>query len=307
MFFLFSNHKTHHNQKSKRYSSKQIMFAIWCSMSSLWASAYTNGTYNSFIQQVGYCKMQSYDTVSRSTSHSVPMFMDGRVLFGVGISDVDMKETPYQLCGMCIEITHVHHFYEWNFELTHWNESASPVHSPFVAMVFDRCPDAICIRHFLDFDIYHPRQPVFDGNPTQLAWREIPCPVRDHERIEYLLCTSDTCNAQDKDTTVRDIIERPVYYWTLTIRNMRYPIAKVFVRVLLLPSDSETESNFELVKDNAWTWNFGLYPLSNGINLTIVDKHGKQWEERLDFDSILSENTATGYHGGIIIASSFQN
>jgi len=88
---------------------------------------------------------------------------------------------------------------------------------------------------------------------------------------------------------------------------MRYPIAKVFVRVLLLPSDSETESNFELVKDNAWTWNFGLYPLSNGINLTIVDKHGKQWEERLDFDSILSENTATGYHGGIIIASSFQN
>ena len=75
--------------------------------------AMTNATYNSFRQQIGYCKMQSFGTVSRSTSGSVPMFMDGRIRFGVGLSDFNMRASDAELCGMCLRVTSGSIFLPW--------------------------------------------------------------------------------------------------------------------------------------------------------------------------------------------------
>jgi len=242
--------------------------------------------------------MQSYNTISRSTSGSVPMFLDGRIQFGVGISDMDMKEASYDMCGMCLEVTHIDQFYEWNTDLTEWNASKESHH--VTAMVFDRCPDEVCIYHFLDFDIYHPKQPVFHGNPTHVQWHPIPCPVHEKDDyIEYLLCTSFTCNAQDIDkenTTVLEIIQEPVYFWTLTIRNMRYPIQQVWVEY--------EQELFELLRENAWTWNGPVYDLTQGIHLSFSDLYHRTWKDFISFS--VSEPTTPGYHGGIIVKSSIQ-
>jgi hypothetical protein len=50
-------------------------------------------SYNSFVGQIGFCRLQSFDTYSRSSSESVPMFLDGRISFGVGLSNENMKQS----------------------------------------------------------------------------------------------------------------------------------------------------------------------------------------------------------------------
>jgi hypothetical protein len=256
----------------------------------------TNGTYNSFIKQIGYCKMQSFLTESRTTSESIPMFKDGRIQFGVGISDKNMLNEQYNLCGMCINVTNVDNFYKWNFELTEWNQPINNGH--FLAMVFDRCPDEICIENFLDFDIYNPLQPVSKGNPTNVQWHFIPCPIKENEYIEYLICRDNTCNAQNEaKSIIEHIIQTPTYFWSITFRNMRIPIQNVYVHL-----DSKT---FELKKDNSWSWTFDSYDLKRGINITFIDKNLKEWNDFIEFDP--RQYTADGYNGGILIQSKLQN
>lgn len=259
----------------------------------------TNGTYNSFIKQIGYCKMQSFLTESRSTSESIEMFKDGRVKFGVGISDIDMQKVDYEMCGMCLNITHIDRFYDWNFELTQWDETTvNDIHTPFIAMVFDRCPDEICIHHFLDFDIYNPLQPVMNGNPQNIEWNFIPCPIKEGEFIEYLICTSDTCNAQNKEMDlIENVIEIPVYFWTITFRNMRLPIKQVWVTV--------DQKLYELKKENAWTWDGDVYDLKRGIEIVFTDSANKTWNDSIEFD--VKKWTHRGYNGGILMTSNIQN
>jgi hypothetical protein len=256
----------------------------------------TNATYNSFIKQIGYCKLQGFLTESRSTSNSIAMFLDGRIKFGVGISDINMKSKDYNLCGMCINVTNVDNFYKWNNEITEWNKRIN--HDNFLAIVFDRCPDEICIKNFLDFDIYNPLQPVSHGNPINLEWYEIPCPIEKNEYIEYLICTSDTCNFQNKEIdSIENVIKNPTYFWSITFRNMRIPIKKVIIHYL--------NYDYELKKDNSWSWNNDLYDLKNGINMTFYDKNNKSYNDFIKFNK--NENTAIGYNGGILIQSKIQN
>jgi hypothetical protein len=144
-----------------------------------------NGSYNSMVNQIGFCRMQSFDTQSRSTSTSVPMFMDGRISFGVGLSDINMKEVSYFRCGECLQVLGMKPFYSWNKELTKWTESTERAQTadsssrflPFIVMVFDQCTDPICTRDYLDFDIYSALQPVSHGNPTNIEWISVPCPI----------------------------------------------------------------------------------------------------------------------------------
>lgn len=253
------------------------------------AFAMTNGTYNSFLHQIGYCKMQSYKTVSRSTSGSVPMFVDQRIRFGIGLSDENMQQHEANLCGACLNITHIENFYEWNDELTQWKDKVWDADKSFLAMVFDRCPDPICSRDFLDFDIYHPRQPVFHGNPTRISWHYVPCPVQQNEHIEYLICTSSTCNEKD---TFHDRNDNHHYYWTLTLRNTRVPIKQVLVYY--------KEKEYNLRKENSWTWDSGYFDFQGGINITFVDVENKKFHEILNIS--LGERRRD-YNGGLLLRS----
>jgi hypothetical protein len=155
------------------------------------------GSYNSFIDQVGFCKQQSFDTKSRSTSSSAGVFQSGRVLFGVGVSHYQFQRSIVS-CGRCIEVLSVDRFYQFNDELTEWHYD-KPNPGNFKVMVFDECTDPICESGFLDFDVYNSKQPVAYGNPTNLSWRFVPCPVRDNDKIEFLLCLGyDSCQVQNE-------------------------------------------------------------------------------------------------------------
>jgi len=272
------------------------LFYFFTFFSISFAKLITNGTYNSFIQQIGYCKMQSFNTISRSSSNSVPMFLDGRIDIGVGLSDENMKLTDANLCGMCINITNVDNFYHWNFDLTEWNYSILNHHF-LIGMIFDRCPDAICIKNFLDFDIYNPLQPVSHGNPTNIEWYSIPCPISNNEFIEYLICTDITCNQQNINfPSLNQLLQSSFYFWTISFRNMRFPIK--FVSIFY------QNKNYILSKENSWTWNFDSYFLGSGINITFIDINNKLFNDYIDLSKSYLSNH---YHGALIYHSKLQN
>lgn len=205
-----------------------------------------NGTYNSFIQQRGYCHMQSHETISRSTSGAVPMFLDERVKFGVGLSRKDMDNYDFFACGMCINITHIDNFYIFNQELTEWLIPKTDNDS-FIVMVFDECKDPVCDFGYLDFDIYNQKQPVMYNNPSNIQWTFCECPVLKHETIQYIL-----------------FFQEPItYYWAIVFRNMRIPIKKVWANY--------KNNIYPLKLGNSWVWDFDLYDMNDGIHLIYQD------------------------------------
>lgn len=245
----------------------------------------TNATYNSFIRQIGFCRMQSFDTISRQTSNSVPMFMDGRVLTGVGLSEQNILSLDgANPCGMCLEIQKAQNLLIDNGVPT----------LPFTAMVFDQCTDPVCTLDFIDFDIYTPTQPVEQGNPYGIEWSVIPCPVAPTEKWEYILCTNVSCHEHDLEfRKVKEIIKEPVYYWSLTLRNTRLVINSVNVWY--------SGVMYGLRLENGWVWDFGAYDLYDGIHLLIDGVY----EEQLIVEP--EEDTLPGYRGGILIHSIHQN
>jgi len=261
--------------------------------------ALQESSYNSFIGQVGFCRLQSFDTVSRSTSESIPMFMDSRISFGVGLSDENMKQSNSFLCGACLNVTFVDNFYQWNNEITEWKDVAQPNQS-FIAIVMDQCTDAVCKLNYLDFDIYSPTQPVMYGNPYNVQWHYTPCPIQNGETFEYIICTANTCHIQDPTyQTVGDIISNDLVYWSLTIRNTRLPISKVILHI------SPTVSVY-LRLENSWIYDIGTYNLQQGINITMIDQENKVLNDFITMPS-LDQLASKGYHGGIIVQSLLQN
>jgi len=257
-------------------------------------------TYNSFVQQIGYCKMQSYDTVSRSTSGSVPMFLDGRVRFGVGLSSVNIDAPDASnLCGMCLNVTRIKNMPSFNEELTAWIDDDDHNHDEewFIAMVFDRCGDEVCIRDFLDFDIYSLTQPVAHGNPRGVEWHAIPCPVQSGERIEYIVCTSMTCNAQDVVVMQEQQLTTPQYYWSITLRNLRVPVKTVSVHW----KGSEYMLRRE-VAVASWVWDKYPYILKEGINITFIDQENNTFHDHI---FLKKEDALASYHGGFLKRASF--
>lgn len=264
-----------------------------------------DGSYNSFLQQVGFCKMQTYDTLSRTTSIGPTMFMDGRVKFGVGLSDVQFQGSASS-CGKCINISHIDNFFTFNDELTNWNYD-SPIETPFTVFVMDQCKDPICTSKFLDFDIYNLYQPVANGNPRSIEWEFIPCPVNE-DKIEILACLGpNSCNVHDlEERSYIKMINEAVDsgYWYCHIRNHRLPIVNVSVTF----GSTENETYMQLEDNNGWLWNHydDRKKLKDTWNffLTTADGVTKQftwkWKEKMNM------TTTYGYRGGIIIQTDIQ-
>ena len=233
-------------------------------------------SYNSMTRQIGYCRMQSFDTVSRETSDSVPMFLDGRIAFGVGLPSRDAQSIEAFTCGMCLNITRVENFYAWNHALTVWGDPW-PSDQWFLVMVFDECQDDVCQQpYYLDFDVYAETQPVARGNPYGVQWTAVPCPVAPGETLEYLFCTATTCHEGDERSSATTPFEGDerssattpfeVYYWSLTVRNFRIPMVGVSVLCdgLWVP----------LRRENAWVWDQGPFRLDKSMKLKLRNAEG---------------------------------
>jgi len=253
-------------------------------------------SYNSMTRQIGYCRMQSFDTVSRETSDSVPMFLDGRVAFGVGLPSRDAQSIEAFTCGMCLNITRVENFYAWNHALTAWGDPWPP-DQWFLVMVFDECQDDVCQQPFyLDFDVYAETQPVSHGNPYGVQWTVVPCPVAPDETLEYLFCTATTCHESLTSAPGGDerLFGGDVYYWSLTVRNFIIPMVRVSVLYggLWVP----------LRRENAWVWDQGPFRLDRSMKLRLQNAEGN---EKTEVVSMLANGERMeSYHGGWKVRSS---
>jgi hypothetical protein len=258
------------------------------------------GSYNSFLQQVGFCKAQSFDTISRSTSSTPSLFQSGKVLFGVGLSHVQFQRSIIS-CGRCIQILTIDRFYEFNQEVTEWFYD-NHQHGNFTVMVFDECTDAICTSGFLDFDIYNERQPVAYGNPTNLSWSFVPCPIGDQETIEFLLCMGyDSCQASNAEgRTVEELYDQAVQdqWFTLYPRNFRIPITAIHIQ------------GEPLQDSQSWIWISSSYDerLAEPVWLfEWTNQDGSQQSWKLDWTHYVGNISTPGYRGGFIVSTNVQN
>lgn len=243
------------------------------------------GSYNSFVSQVGFCKLQGFDTLSRSTSMGVPMFLDGRIKLGVGLSN-DLFNNSVSSCGRCIHIHSIDHFAELNTELTAWT-GVSDQKTDVLAMVMDQCTDPICQGGFLDFDIYSETQPVATGNPRNLQWEFVPCPTLPGETIEVLFCLSDACRSDGAEgRTLSDVISRSSpYYFSLYLRNQR------------IPSTSVSINGRALEDINGWVWN-DAKPFDFTEDFTLDLDDGQRFTINL-----MRYTPTEGYRGGVLVTN----
>lgn len=203
-------------------------------------------SYNYLRFQSAACKLLGFNTISRSTSSGPAAFLSGNMIitFLTGIStqvfghDREGEQLPswngaiegQYSCGMCLEVYHADNMPRINGELTQW-DWAMGMPTPFVVMVADSCSDPVCQTSpgYLDLDVFAEAQPVEHGNPRNTAWRAVPCPVGDTP-LEILLCTSDTCNAQNPEEGITSFLrDRLANTWSLTVmfRNQCLPLIEV--------------------------------------------------------------------------------
>lgn len=257
------------------------------------------GSYNSLTKQVGFCKQQSFDTLSRSTSGSPSVFQSGKVLFGVGLSHAQFQKSIVS-CGRCIEVISINRFYKFNDELTEWDYNQTN-HGNFSVMVFDECTDAICESGFLDFDIYNERQPVAYGNPTDLSWSFAPCPVGDDDKIEFLICLGYmSCQVQNPEgRMVDDLYFQSIdeNWFTLYPRNFRISITNIKVQGVALEDNQ------------SWVWkSYDNTPLQNTEWLIEwVNEDGSHQSWVLNWEDYFHMTSTNGYRGGFIVKTDIQN
>lgn len=261
-----------------------------------------NATYNSFRDQVGFCKMQGYNTISRNTSMGPSLFTSGDVLFGVGLSN---NQFDGRYCGMCLEITHSENLRKpTNLSLQAF--STEEIKHSFIAMVFDQCTDPICVNttSFLDFDVYSPEPPTFLGNPKNVKWKAVECPVGSNSLqqplkhyIEYLICTPKTCNVNDNAFRNKSILKdvwNP-YYFSFTIRNTRLPILSVQLN----------DEPLLYVDGSGWTFS-GEYIANRTFVLELQAYDGTRLLDIFEYHHVIGLPLLEDYRGGVLLQSMHQ-
>ena len=261
------------------------------------------GTYNSFIQQVGFCKQQGFDTVSRQTSHAPPVFLDGRVWIGVGLSNVEFQDTTAS-CGRCLNVSAIENFWTLGDDLTTWDyDTPWPSDRSFLAMVMDRCADPICTSGFLDFDVYDAHQPTRYGNPHGVVWSFVPCPVG-NDPIELLVCLGPfSCQVDFPEGRMWEEVWQDALrtgYFSMYVRNTRLPVTGVHVHVegeeavALRDAQGWQFSGFGTVLDGDWL--VKLLSIEGVVRTTTL-----RWTQ---YD--MTQATSPGYRGGLLLLTDIQ-
>jgi hypothetical protein len=262
------------------------------------------GSYNSFRQQVGFCKQQGFDTTSRATSRGPSVFVNGNVMIGVGLSN-DMFADSISSCGRCLEITHIENFWTFDKALTNYSYDAPwPANASFMAMVMDQCKDAICHDGFLDFDIYCKDQPTRFGNPQNIEWSFVDCPVG-QEPLELLFCLGPySCQEGNLDDhtllQVWDEAKRSAYF-SMYIRNARVPVVGVnmVVEDALVP----------LADDQGWKWStpdLASFLAEEIWNFQLTTSEGHAVEALVNWSTLSNATTSSGYRGGVLYTTNIQ-
>lgn len=262
------------------------------------------GTYNNMQKQTGYCKMTGFNTISRSTSNGPSIFMDGRVKFGVGLSGYEFgnqnlksifnKTEGSLVCGMCINITSIDNLPIFNFELNNYETKNETNY--LIAMVFDQCNDQICSDSFLDIDIYTDK--IFsNSNTLNINWFAIDCPVNDNDNIEFLLCTTDTCNFNNTKYLMKKNFGELFnpFSFSIIIRNMKRPIINFYI----LYKNNYHELFY--VSGIGYEWNLGLFD-EEIMSFKLADMFNNIIFSNFSINHIFDLNPLDDYKGGVLLS-----
>ena len=266
------------------------------------------GTYNNMKRQNGFCKMTGFNTVSRSTSDGPCLFTSGRVKFGVGLSQFEFGSQFVQsinnvvegsiVCGMCINITKISNFPLFNFELNSYeNINTTESH---VAMIFDQCTDPICTSGFLDIDVYDDN--IFTkSNTYNISWNAIDCPTYDNEKIEFLICSTNTCNMQDSKYKNVSLFENLFNknYFSIVPRNFKSPIKQLCICV------DNNYIELPYVSGNGFTFNGDFNENSLSIRLETI--FNETYYENFTMDTIFQMKPLESYRGGVILNKNMES
>ena len=261
----------------------------------------TGGTYNTMTNQVGFCKMQSFDTISRETSLGPSIFTSGKTTFGVGLSSLYFGNIPNEegrlTCGMCLNITKLENFPIFSDDLTLY-EKDTEMETPFTVMVFDQCNDPICQEEgFLDFDIY---SDIPSRNIQFIEWNAIDCPTDEKDKIELLFCTKDTCNVENmknfltNEKTFSDVVYP--YFVSLIPRNMKIPIAMIKI---WNPSVEMFEEMI-YISSIGWTFPFLFDKEEKDIKLLLISYNDIEINITIPMKELLNTKILTEYAGGVM-------
>ncbi len=284
-----------------------LSFLLLTASNLLFAASH-QGSYNSFVNQVGFCKQQGFDTVSRATSQGPPMFLAQRVMIGVGLSN-DMFADSMSSCGRCLEITSLENFWAFDETLTHYSyKEPWPVNVSFIAMVMDQCKDPVCRDGYLDFDVYSHDQPTRFGNPQNIEWTFVDCPVG-QEPLELLLCLGPrTCQEDDPETrTVQQVWQDAAQssYFTMYIRNARVPV----VAVDMVLADG---ARVPLEDNQSWQWSYpetGSFLAQETWTFLFTTADKRAVEVAVDWYPFVvhpDQCTTPGYRGGLVYTTDVQ-
>jgi len=250
-----------------------------------------NGSYNSFRQQVGFCKLQGFDTVSRTTSFGPLGFRNQDIWIGVGLNSYDFRHDISQ-CGRCLLIYFPSSVVDLNSELTSFSYHLSkPESRTFLGIVMDECKDDICTSGFLDFDIYSPFQPVRHGNPQGFSWIFTSCPTQ-WKDVELLFCFSNSCHQEDPcDRTVASVIDDAnPFFFSIYLRNTPEPVSQIVIN-----------HTIALEKKEGWFWNFGDWKKYDPFHLDLLDFQNQVVSSSvIDFSMIYFQWTLCDFRGGIL-------
>jgi len=261
------------------------------------------GTYNDMKYQTGFCKMQGFNTQSRSTSYAPKIVLDGKVNFGVGLSHYQFgspsNPSIYGLtegtlvCGMCIQIQNISNLPLFNSELTQY--VPINVTTSHIAMIFDQCTDPICNENFLDIDVYADN--IFTkSNTYNIDWIAIDCPVDEFNELELLICTQNTCNVNDiKYKSVHYFKElfNPTFF-SIIPRNMVRPIREFYIK-------NENEYiKLEYRSGIGYIWE-GKEFINSLLELKLIDVFNNIIYKQYNFTKELLKMPLDDYRGGIII------
>jgi hypothetical protein len=259
------------------------------------------GTYNDMKYQTGFCKMQGFNTKSRSTSCAPQMVLDRKVDFGVGLSHYQFgspsNPSIYGLtegalvCGMCIQIQNISNLPLFNNELTQY--IPINVTSSHIAMIYDQCTDPICNDAFLDIDVY--ADDIFTkSNTYDIVWIAVDCPVDEFNELELLICTQDTCNEGDiKYKSVKTFKELfDPSFFSIIPRNMVRPIQEFYIKYINEYQKLEYRSGI------GYVWEGNEFTTST-LELKLIDIFGNINYKNYNFDK--KNKPLDDFRGGIIV------
>jgi len=146
---------------------------------------------------------------------------------------------------------------------------------------------------------------VEKGNPYDLEWRAIDCPVGDVHKFEYLFCAPGTCNAQDpEDSNTKFGTKFNGNWWTLIMRNHRIPVIKVEV---MTPS-TKVFHELLFVAGAGWVWQGATYDTTKTDNFEIrlLSADGQVVTEKVSHKLVLDAMASPGYRGGVLVTGEEQ-